>query len=372
MKKINFFLNALAVVATAGMFSSCFSDPYVGMTDPDLIVDPTVSASAEAGYTVKVNTNVAASLKYNGAAVAATFNPQTSGTLHVEAANYVSQDINITLGANKDIVIDVNLIKTPTSAVDVDQANNATTDTPVTNSQENQNEYGNASIVVPATATTTGVAGTENFGIGIYTVQGTAEAEPSVNQEVSSDVIVAVCEPSGAVFSEPVTITVDAANAAGLSFDCINGTEKVAVNVQANSLSAQVGHFSAWNFKLNAKVMNIETTSATLFEGSILVNEGDNEIRYQANTGVTSSRSGVVESFLLSQFGSKAGKVSKVSVIRSSGTGSATIRVSQEKKVVTYNSGSQTFTATVYGAVKVDVLNVTYDTTGHSGGHGGN
>lgn len=372
MKKISYFLSTLAVVAATGLLSSCFSDPYVGMTE-DALVNPDVNSSSDAVYTVTVRTNVAgAKFTYNNATVASTFNPTANGTLVVSKDGYVSQNINITLGDNRNIVLDVTLIETPTSNLQVQDANKAGTDNTVANSSTNQSQYGEATISIPANTGIEGVEGTENLGIGVYHVTGTATSEPAAGQSADAAVIAAVCEPTGATFNPDVTITVNAENASGLSFVCQNGGESVPVDVNANSLEAKVGHFSTWNFVLKATISSVSTETVSLFDGNILVKEGNNEVSYQANTGFTSSRTGIVESYLLSQFGSKAGKVTKVGNVQSTGVGSAHIRITQEKKIVKYRSNSVEFTATVYGAVKIEVVSVTYDTSGHSGGQGGN
>lgn len=365
MKKIKFLLGAIALMAGTGLLSSCFSDPNVG-------IPPEMTTTVDNGYTVTVNTNVAAQLTYNGSAVSQTFSPTADGTLTVSANGYVAQTIPVHLGATKIITIDVTLIKTPTSTVKVDDTNASSSDVTIGNSAENVSQVGQASIVIPGNATTSGVAGTSAYGIGVYNVTGTATADPFEGQDINADIMSAVCEPSGATFDTPVTITVSAPNAAGMEFTCRNGNETVATDVQSNTVSAAVSHFSEWKFVLNARVLSVSTSQETIFDASILAEAGNNQVRYMAYTGVSSSLSGVAEMFLLSQFGSKVKRVERVGNLNAAAKGSAHIRITQEKKTVTYQSGNVIFTATIYGGVTMELVDATYDTTGHSGGRGGN
>ena len=360
MKKFKFLLGILMVSAGAGLFSSC-SD------DDDVI--PTVTISPEEKeYTVEVTTNVPATFEYNNASTEAVFTTTTGGILRVTPVDskYVGQDVKIALGDNKNIKVNVTLIEKPSSNVKVDDANNSTEDIVVPGTTSG------SSILIPGTTSIAGSDGDDNVGIGVYTASGTAE-EPVVNKEVTSDVLVAVCEPDGAQFTEPVTITVSAPNADGLVFTCVNDAQGDAANVEvaANSLSAKVSHFSNWTFSLNATVINIAEEEETVLDTHILVHEGETSFLYSAWRGVETSETGVAKTFLFTQFGSEKSRVEKTGWLFSTGTGSAHVRVIQHKKVITYRSGSRTFTATVYGAVEVELVDITYDTTGHSGGIGG-
>lgn len=360
MKKFKFLLGILMVSAGAGLFSSC-SD------DDDVIPEVTISPE-DKEYTVEVTTNVPATFQYNNASTGAVFTTTTGGTLRVTPVDskYVGQDVKIALGDNKNIKVNVTLIEKPSSNVKVNDANNSTEDITVPGATSG------SSIFIPGTSDITGSDGNSDMGIGVYTASGTAE-EPVVNKEVTSDVLVAVCEPDGAQFSEPVTITVSAPKAEGLVFNCVNDAQGDATTVEVaeNSLSAKVSHFSNWTFSLNATVINIVEEDETILDAQILVHEGETSFQYSAWRGVESSDAGVVKSFLLTQFGSEKSRVEKTGWLFSTGTGSAHVRVIQHKKVVTYRSGSRTFTATVYGGIEVELVDITYDTTGHSGGIGG-
>lgn len=360
MKMFKFLLGILTIVASTSLLSSCFSDPTFG--ENPTVVPPSV----ETEYTVTVNTN-ADKLTYNGDEVVSPFHPTADGDLVLSKDGYVEQTVKIALGENKNIVLNVTLIETPTSNTSVADANgNTESDTKI------DGKNNTSSIVIPAGVQTTGVDGDANFGIGVYSVVAVAE-EPKVEEEDKAhDVLVAVCEPSGAVFDEPVTISVAAQNATGLSFQCVNGNDTEEVTVGENTLSAQVMHFSNWTFSLMARVIDIQTTTETLFDGNILIHTGSNIFNYNAKTGVSSDRSGIAETFLIGQFGSKLANVAKTGTLTATGEGSAHIQVVQDKKIITYKSGSNTtFKATVYGAIHVNVISTTYDTSEHSGGTGG-
>lgn len=370
MKKIKFLLGILTIAASTSLLSSCFGDPTFD-EKPEVTLP-----SAETTYTITVKTNPAdAKLTYNGKPVDKTFTTKENGELVVSADDsYVAQTINVVLGENKNIVLDVTLIKKPTSNTSVADAEASTSETEV-------NGNNNSSIVIPAgiTQTNESVSDDAKFGIGVYNVVAVTEepkvTEDKVENDKPHDVLVAVCEPDGARFDEPVTISVAAQNAEGLSFECTNdkeGDPAESISVGQNTLSAKVDHFSNWTFSLMARVIKIEEQEEVLFDGDILIHAGSNAFNYTAKAGVSSNRNGIAETFLISQFGSKLTNVAKTGTLSSTGEGSARIRVIQTKKIITYKSGNTQFTATVYGAIRVDVLNVTYDTTGHSGGIGTN
>lgn len=363
MKMFKFLLGILTIVASTSLLSSCFSDPTFG--ENPTVVPPSV----ETEYTVTVNTN-ADTLTYKVAGkddekVGNTFHPTADGELVLSKKDYVPQTVKIALGENKNIVLNVNLITLQLSETSVADAKASTEDTPISGND-------GSTMTLPAGLQTTGVDGDANFGIGVYSVVAVAE-EPKVEEEDKAhDVLVAVCEPSGAVFDEPVTISVAAQNATGLSFQCVNGNDTEEVTVGENTLSAQVMHFSNWTFSLMARVIDIQTTTETLFDGNILIHTGSNIFNYNAKTGVSSDRSGIAETFLIGQFGSKLANVAKTGTLTATGEGSAHIQVVQDKKIITYKSGSNTtFKATVYGAIHVNVISTTYDTSEHSGGTGG-
>lgn len=369
MKKLKFLLGILTIAAGTSLLSSCFSDPTFGD-------NPSVNVPAETEYTVTVNTN-ADKLTYNGDEVVSPFHPTADGELVLSKDGYVSQAVKIALGENKNIVINVTLIETPTSDYSVADAKASESDRTVDGNN-------GSTLVLPAGVSAgDGVADDANFGIGVYSVVAVAdepeEKEDKVENDEPHDVLVAVCEPSGAVFDQPVTISVSAQNADGLSFKCINeedeakGIEPTPVTVEQNKLSAQVGHFSNWTFSLMARVVDIQTTEETLFDGNILIHTGSNIFNYTARTGFSSDRQGIVETFLAGQFGSRLANVAKTGTLTATGEGSAHIQIVQDKKIITYKSGNNntTFKATVYGAIHVRVISTTYDTSEHSGGTGG-
>lgn len=378
MKKIKFLLGILTIAASTSLLSSCFTDPTFG-------TPPSVNQVEDKTYTITVNTNVPpkeVTITYDGQPVNSTFNPTKSGNLVVSATGYVTQTVPVTLGDSKDIIFDFTLIKTPTSDLTVDAANTSGKDETVSNSDENKSDVGGeATITIPAATTTTGVSdGTSAFGIGVYSVPGNSEGTPKKDDDASGSVLVANCQPTGATFDpqHPVTITVPTPNSDGLAFDCVyegDNNEKNAksIKVNANTVSAEVTHFSTWNFILKATVVDVQSDVITLFDGNILINTGNNKVSYNAHNGFGSTRGGIVENFLAGKFGAKDSRPSKVSNVSSTGTGSAHIRIIQHVQKITYRSGNNTtFTATIYGAIELQVVSVTYDTSGHSGGTGGN
>lgn len=332
-------------------------------------------------YALTVNTNVEANITFNGttysAVTTATFEGVTeAGTVTIDAVDdaYIDQTASIVLGANTSIALDVTLVKRSTETITLEET--TTEESSISNDETNQEESGvEATVTVDAGTTITNAEDLEDTDLSttVY-VPAAAEADDNVEEgdTYQSDVLVVDCTPDGAEFDQPVTIQVTIADAEGTSVNCVSTEGDHADNVQVgtNTLTAEVSHFSAWTFVLNASVTAISTTTTTQSQ-TVSVNEGNNTLNYSKYTGFTPGADvqtdGLLYNFLKNQFGAPRQEAQGNFSIASSASGKVTYEVVQTIVTYTYVSGSRTFTANVYGAVQ---LNITDYTPGHSGGSG--
>lgn len=365
MRKINFLFGVLAVAAT-GLLSSC------DWSDDDSVANPNVVVPSLGGNTLVVNANVNATIKVGEQTKTgknATFAVDgTKTTVKVSASGYLDQEVEVSFGENTMLSVDVQLVKASKNNVAQSDASNA----PVENDDENQGATGiNASITVPANTKVEGSA--DPFSIVAYTPAEAGGQNVNEGANVELPVLALSCTPSGATFDKPVTLTASVKDAAGCEVVCVNGNETVNATVKSNSVSADVTHFSVWEFMLKAKVTKVvENTDELIKSGSILLANGKNTITYTQKYGFEATgvqNGGLIANFLVNQFG-KAGSVSKSVDVTSDKVGSANYTVKQAVKTYTFQSGSKEFTATVYGAVTVVIDSTTPDTSGHSGGTG--
>lgn len=363
MRKINFLFGVLAVAAT-GLLSSC------DWSDND--ANPNVTVPSLGGNSLVVNTNVNATIKVDGqtkTGTNATFAVAgDKAVAEVSAEGYLSQNVEVSFGENTMLSVDVQLVKTSTNKVSQSDASNA----PVENDGANKQATGiNASITVPANTTVKG--STDDFSIVAYTPAEAGEQNVNEGANVALPVLALSCTPSGAVFDKAVTLTASAKDAAGCEVVCVNGNETVNATVEGNSVSAEVTHFSVWEFMLKARVTKVvENTDELIKSGSVLLANGKSTITYTQKYGFEATgvqNGGLIANFLVNQFG-KAGSISKSVDITSDKVGSANYTVKQAVKTYTFQSGNRTFTAKVYGAVTVVIDSTTPNTSGHSGGAG--
>lgn len=365
MRKINFLFGVLAVAAT-GLLSSC------DWSDND--ENPNVTVPSLGGNTLVVNANVNAKIEVGdqsqtGTTAAFAISGEKA-VVKVSATGYEPQEVKVSFGENTMLSVDVQLVKASTNKVSQSDASNA----PVENDGVNKQATGiNASITVPANTTVTGSS--DDFSIVAWTPAEAGEQNVNEGANVELPVLVLSCTPSGAIFDKAVTLTASVKDAAGCEVVCVNGNDTVNATVSSNSVSADVTHFSVWEFMLKAKVTKVvENTDELIKSGSVLLVNGKSTITYTQKYGFEATgvqNGGLIANFLVNQFG-KAGSISKSVDITSDKAGSANYTVKQAVKTYTFQSGEggRTFTAKVYGAVTVKIDSTTPNTSGHSGGTG--
>lgn len=399
MKKINFYLGALAVASTA-LLSSCFSSdgddtpqaPTVDIVENTVIctvvpssnvgddVEYAVEGEATKGNTVKVIAKAKTLGKYTSDRLEKTITIGDEHTLNVPfvftlkpvavdvAAEVATQEsVTVYQGkseegsasqattnqaeAAKDVVV-IEDAKVEKVAMEVSK-------TAVANAQSTVSSTAFSVVVVPANDEIAQVPATEIEKV----------AETSTPQKpIEASTLQAVCQPSGAQFEEPVKITITAPESAGLDFIAKNGDDQVEGVATDNALTISVPHFSAWDFVLRAHIANV-THKQTYETKTAIVSEGNNTINYTSKLGWNVRKKNVlVNAYLVGLLGSsKTVNVNKSVTFKSTGDGKVTYRVISKTVEFDVKSGSATFHVVANAGSQVEIVNVEYN--GHSGGN---
>ena len=361
MKKFSFFL-AAAVVTTLGLsVSSCSSSD-----DDNPSVTPVV---AETSNVLTVTTNVNATITFDGQTQAntrtATFKTtKSSASLTVSASNYLEQKADVKFAAdNKTQAISVTLVKESTVKVSQAEAKGNT----VSNDAANKSAVAEASITVPSDVNITG--SNAAFSATAYVPVPEVVAEKIKENVVEKGTVFGVaCEPDGAVFDKPVTVSFKVADAEGCEFETSEGGKVVNNN---GVLSTEVMHFSNVVFRMIATVVSA-TEGSDVTNANINITNGSNTYEYNQPAGFTTPQTakGVKALFLASKFGANNGRVKNAVNFTSNAVGSAVLRIVQKYIDYTFRSGNQTFTARVYTDAEFDVTSTSNETVipTHSGG----
>lgn len=399
MKKINFYLGALAVASTA-LLSSCFSSdgddtpqaPTVDIVENTVIctvvpssnvggdVEYVVEGEATKGNTVKVIAKAKTLGKYTSDRLEKTITIGDEHTLNVPfvftlkpvavdvAAEVATQEsVTVYQGkseegsasqattnqaeAAKDVVV-LEDAKVEKVAMEVSK-------TAVANAQSTVSSTAFSVVVVPANDTIVQVPAAE--------IEKVAESS-TPQKPIEASTLQAVCQPSGAQFDEPVKITITAPESEGLDFIAKNGNDQVEGVATSNALTISVPHFSAWDFVLIAHIANV-TQKQTYETKTAIVSEGNNTINYTSKLGWSVNKKNVlVNAYLVGKLGSsKTVNVNKSVTFKSTGDGKVTYRVISKTVEFDVKSGSATFHVVANAGSQVEIVNVEYN--GHSGGN---
>ena len=181
----------------------------------------------------------------------------------------------------------------------------------------------------------------------------------STNTEANEPVLALDCQPDGAKFRTPITMTVNIPGSEGFNVACVNAENKsdVAIAVaNGNQHQFTLDHFSIWDIVLNATGSMTKSTQTITAEGDA----GTGSLRYEFDYGFeTQTTSTLVSKYLKKVFGITKKKSSKSIRFDAVQGGTAKLTATQEVKTYTFKSNNQTFTATVYGKVTVNNLSIT-------------
>ena len=395
MKKINFYLGAFAVASTA-LLSSCFSSDG----GDDTPKTPEVEIREDVVYTLVPSANV------EGVTYSNTGNLKKGETITVtatvpavDADKYTQSTITktITVGENATINVPFTFILKPV-AVDAEEkigdsetltvyqgkaegTNASTTTTEVNEAAKDIEIVEDAKIdqvamEIPKTAVAEAKdkVGSTEFSVVVVPANDDIQQIPLTevkkveNKPAEVSTLEAVCEPTGATFTNPVTITISAPESAGLEFVAKNGDDEVKGEADANTLTIKVPHFSVWNYVLKANVTNV-SKKHTYVTRTARVVAGDNPINYTSTLGWSVNKKNVlVNAYLVGLLGSsRTVNLNKTAQFVSTGNGVVTYRVYSNTVEFDVVSGLATFHVAANTGSTLEIVNVEYD--GHSGGN---
>jgi len=360
MKKISSLVAVFALTAV-GLFTASCSDNDNPTPTPKVVEDVTVDQI----NVLEVTSNVTATFTFGnrtltGKSVKFETN-QMGGTLAVKADGYIEETHEVTFSSDKTYFkIEAQLVKPSTIQVSQAEARGSV----VTNDVDNTATMGvAAALAVPADVVITGNT-VDPFSVVAYKPESDLEPEISANQSITKSVAGLLCSPDGAKFDKPVTVTMTIPEAAGCEFEDAEGN---LAEVEGDKVSIKVSHFSPVPLFLRARVISA-IPGVELNRYNVRISKGINRLSADQRTGFTSSdASGVKESFLESTHGA-LGEITRSAQFEVDADGSAVIEERQEYTDITYRSGTQTFSARVYGAFDATVISTSADTTPVHGG----
>lgn len=366
MKKI---ILLLCVATMLTITTSCHRSTEIAPNVSPVVVDKS--------RTLVVTTNTSANITYEGKTVSnvtrAVFEKTAAqGKLTITPTSelyYDQEDMVVDFYDQLTLAIDVQLVKKPT--IEVSQAD-ALNGQVVNNDRENQDATGTvATISVPPTTTITGNT-TDAFSIITFVPAETVLESTEKGDEVEANVLVIRCNPDGAVFSEPVTVTLSINNSTGFDIECVSedGTETLPMtDLGNNQWQVSIPHFSDW-FNILKGIVTETSESADVTTGTTPIVAGQNIIPYTEKAGgieLSSTACRLVSTFISKKFGTYI-ETTKNATFTSDASGTATWRLTQPYKDITLVSKIMTFRARVYGEPTFEIISTQFEQGGHSGG----
>ena len=392
MKKY-FYFASLFLFAAMSVFVSCDDDDNPFVQKPNTEVqndveddkkegeDPNPNDSTRTTYvvdnvvftatnTLAVRSNVEATFTFAGqtqTGTEATFETTAkTGNLKVTAVG--KRDVNMSVSfANTDYQeLEVNLISPgnvyPAAAVEAAAAGSAESE--VSNGAANaaDSDGVTASFNMGGNTNTDVSTAGHDYSVSVFTPEYVETNTDGIttNTEANEPVLALDCQPDGAVFRAPITMTVDIPGSEGFDIRCVNAENRndVAISV-ANGSRRQftLVHFSIWDIVLNATATVTKSTQAITAEGPA----DAGSLKYAFDYGFeTQTSSSFVYKYLKKLFGVTKKMSSKSIKFDAVQGGTAKLTATQKVKTYTFRSGNQTFAATVYGKVTVNNLSITY------------
>ena len=356
----NLFRNLAFCALVAGTFTACHKGDS---TDPEALVDVTVDKVVfTTTNTLVVRSNVDATFDFAGTQKTGkevTFETnRKSGDLKVTAAGKRGVEMKVSFANTDYQEFEVTLVTmgvaVPAATAEADGAADVTNGD--TNASENDDVTASFNVAGNTNDGTTG-----DYSVTVFTPEDveTNTETISTNTEANEPVLALDCQPDGAKFRTPITMTVNIPGSEGFNVACVNAEDKndVAIAV-ADGAKHQftLDHFSIWDIVLNATGTMTKSTQTITAEGDA----GTGSLTYKFDYGFeTQSTSTLVNKYLKKLFGITKKNSSKSIKFDAVQGGTAKLTATQEVKTYTFKSNNQTFTATVYGKVTVNNLSIT-------------
>ena len=378
MKKFNFVFGAFALVAGMALTSCAGDNDGLSVINQD---DIKVQA---AGNKLIVSSDVEATFSFAGetqTGLEATFSTtEKAGVLKVSAEGYIAQESEVNFSEQNSVQkLSFQLTKKSENEVAQEAAKGTTV-------YGAPNSWGVVSgIQVPADVE---ISGTSNkFAVSTYEPTGVINTNDLAEGQVLSGAVLTLdCQPSGAKFSKPVTLTASIPEGINTNFEFVaqNGNEVVPASVEGNLLKADVNHFSPWNFVIRARILRL-IAGYDVITNVAPIRPGNNAVSVPARHGWAPRSHGhrpsafvgalrMIANFLNSLFGSAYAEDGEDTVtfdIPAIGVPAIiTYQVKYQYKEITFVSGDDEFTITVYTGVSIpEIINIEwYGPKPHHGG----
>lgn len=369
MKKLLFMLCASALM---GIFSSCHSASSDTMKFSPVVIDQS--------RLLVVTVNTPSNITYDGKTVNnvtfATFKRASAkGNLMIKAVSdeyYDQEDMPIDFYNKLLLAVNVKLVKKPTILVSQADALNGVV---VTNDKENQESTHITAMLSVKPGTIISGNTTDPFTITTYFPAETILESTNENDSVEANVLGIRCTPDGAVFSEPVSVTLTIPNSTGFDIVCrFSGdeTEEVPMeDLRNDKWLVMLSHFSDWYDYLQAVVIAV-VPNQEISTGTMMVKAGLNVVPFKVKSGAvetSDTQCDLVTVFLEKKYGVYY-ETTRDASFTSNADGMVNYRIVQSYYDVTLQSNERVFTARVYDDAIFEILNGQGTDEGHSGGLG--
>lgn len=373
MKK--FFRNTAVLAFGFGMamaFTACHSGDYA--EEPQTPAAKDASSTVVSNRMLLVQTNVAATVKYNNANPSAksgtlyTFNGAAqSGSLTVSATGYKPQTVNVAFGENNAKLVNVQLVKAPTNG----EAKVAGQSVSVSNEAKNQQDNAIdgtdvvATIDVPADVTVDAEHANDKFSIVVFTpASGDAQDVEKKGDQIAEAVLAVDCEPDGAKFDKPVTVTVNIPGSSKLDLRLkhkASGEVKTIGNGltrEGDMIKATIEHFSQWDYELIANADEVVTEEKLIYTEDKVVNAGQQRVSFTQWIGYDANNApaSLIGKFLKNTYSTIAREIKNSFTYTAAEKSQAHVEVYQKVKNIVFKSGEETFKVVSYGTVSHKVM----------------
>jgi hypothetical protein len=397
MKKMKFISVAAAMFAACAMLSSCWGgssdDPVSpsGSGDVAKVAAETFSIIASSNKDVTFTIDVPADTKIIDKKNATFSNISTVNTLvkitakMVDATGYVNPTqvafINLS-SATPSVNVSFDFAEKSSDTKTQDFIKTSPTDVTI---ESDKSTVKGTSMIIPAGTTVIKGNTTDEFSVTAYKAAPETVTSDAITiglpLPTDPKVMVLSCTPSGAEFSDEVTLRVFVGTElAGQTLAIENNGDKVTEKVGADGyIEFKVDHFSLWSVLFTPFVTKVTTGSVTALNvTNYPVAEGVNTYSYTKNVGVQSTATGLIGLFISNSFGDEETTIVEEGSFLATEAGTATINVVQNYTTYTFGLGENItlFSLTVWDGTVSTVSIVgggsgtNADPMRHSGGSG--
>lgn len=285
-----------------------------------------------------------------------------NATIKAEVDGFVPQEANIDFSKNQDAsAIVFEMMKKSTNLVPQEDAKGHS----VASDAANQQATGVVSAIeVPADVVITGNT-TDPFAITTFVPAPDVVDIDDVQQnvEVTVPVLGFECDPDGALFDKPVTISAVIPGIEGFDIE-VPGAKNLVRD--GDKISFSVAHFSSHKLNVKAKVRKAIKKARQIHNVTLKANNGRVKVPFKVYTGFEGALSKIWRLYAISMFGSPLKQVAKELNVVVEGEGSLNVVVEQEEVNLELQSGTQTANITAMGETTPSAKGM--EDQGHSAG----